>query len=116
MLKVIEIGKYLIKFLIPTPSFILSIPIFMRIIIITKMLIGIKEMTHDISYYYYNEPVKRNFICSDFSIIVKKAEREYTVAVADLLSLDYIDGADVVLYDLQGDIIAESETDCSGIA
>lgn len=69
----------------------------------------------DISYYAYKQPAQKLLICSDFSVIAKKAGGSYHVAVNKLLDLSAVSGADITLYDLQAEKIGQGVTGADGL-
>lgn len=69
----------------------------------------------DISYYIDKEPESRMFICSDFSVIAKKAGQSYYVAVNKLIDLSPVSGASVTLYNLQSKVLSQANTSSSGM-
>lgn len=69
-----------------------------------------------LAYYVDNEYTGRMFICSDYSVVVKKAGTSYHVALSDLMELSTVKGADVTLFTLQGAELAKGMTDGSGFA
>lgn len=70
----------------------------------------------DISYYAYKQPVQKLLICSDYSVIAKKAGNDYYLALNTLKDLKAVSGADVTLYDLQGEKIISAATSGDGMA
>jgi alpha-2-macroglobulin len=68
------------------------------------------------AFYVHRQIEQRLMICSDYSIIVKKANKDYHVALSKLLDLSNVSGADVTLYDLQGSKIQTSTTSNQGFA
>lgn len=69
----------------------------------------------DISFYAYKQPVQKLLICSDFSVIAKKAGTNYHVAVNKLLDLKAVSGAEITLYDLQAEKIGQAVTAGDGL-
>ena len=69
----------------------------------------------NISYYAYKQPSQRLLICSDYSIIAKKAGNNYHVAVNTLRDLKSVSGADVSIYDLQAEKTGQSTTAQNGM-
>jgi uncharacterized protein YfaS (alpha-2-macroglobulin family) len=69
----------------------------------------------NISYYAYKQPAQRLLICSDYSIIAKKAGNNYHVAVNTLRDLKSVSGADVSIYDLQAEKTGQSSTNKDGM-
>lgn len=70
----------------------------------------------DIAYYAYKQPVQKLFICSDFSIIAKKAGNSYHFAVSKLLDLNPVSDAQITLYDLQAEKMGTLNTSSDGFA
>ena len=69
-----------------------------------------------ISYYMNTYPSQKVFICSDFSIIAKKAGNNFHVALNKLMDLSSVGDADVTLYDLQAQSLGTARTDSKGFA
>ncbi|HPK09602.1 MAG TPA: alpha-2-macroglobulin family protein [Saprospiraceae bacterium] len=67
-----------------------------------------------LSYYFHLQAEKRNFICSDYSIIAKRAGESYHIAVSDLISLVPTSGAHCTLFDMQGEMIDNGTTSSQG--
>lgn len=68
------------------------------------------------SFYADKFPVSRTFICSNFGVIAKQSGQGYFFAVNKLMDLSAVSGANVSLYDLQGDLITSAQTDANGFA
>ena len=67
-------------------------------------------------YYYYNKKVATNILASDLGVIVKRGEnKQYNIAVADIVSTNVVAGATVELYNYQQQKIATSSTDSDGM-
>ncbi len=67
--------------------------------------------------FYYNQSItERLFICSDYSVIAKKAGNTYHIALSRLKDLTLVDNASIVLYNMQGEAIAEKTTNANGFA
>lgn len=69
-----------------------------------------------LAYYMYREPVQRMFICSDFSVVAKKAGTSYHIALSKLLDLTSVSDAEVTLYSLQAEKMASTKTNTDGFA
>ncbi len=67
-----------------------------------------------ISYYMNMNLVQRNFICSNYSAVVKRGGNNYHVALTDLVDLSEVQGGRVSLYDLQGEEIINGTTSGQG--
>jgi uncharacterized protein YfaS (alpha-2-macroglobulin family) len=67
-----------------------------------------------LAYYVNKQPVQRLFICSDYSVIAKKAGSSYHIALNKLMDLSSVSGADVTLYNLQAEKITNGVTDSDG--
>lgn len=67
--------------------------------------------------FYYNKSIaERLFICTDYSVIAKKAGNTYHIALSRLKDLSLVDNASIILYNMQGEVIAEKTTNASGFA
>ena len=67
--------------------------------------------------FYYDQPIaERLFICSDYSVIAKKAGSSYYIALSMLKDLSVVNNATVTLYNIQGEKIADKPTDSNGFA
>lgn len=69
-----------------------------------------------ISFYINSESPQKLFICSDYSIIAKKAGKNFHVAVNKLLDLSSVGDAEISLYDLQAEKVGTVRTDSKGFA
>ncbi|MBK9256178.1 MAG: hypothetical protein IPM42_11880 [Saprospiraceae bacterium] len=69
-----------------------------------------------ISYYIDKQPVQKMFICSDYSIIAKKAGKDYHIALNKLLDLSPAADAEITLYDQQSEKMATAKTNSQGFA
>jgi uncharacterized protein YfaS (alpha-2-macroglobulin family) len=69
-----------------------------------------------LAYYMNREPIHRIFICSDFSVVAKKAGDSYYIALSKLLDLSSVGGADLSLYSLQAEKMASAITSLDGFA
>ena len=67
-----------------------------------------------LAFYINSQPVQKLFICSDYSVITKKAGRNYHIALTKLMDLTQVSGADVTLYDLQAEKMATKQTSSDG--
>jgi uncharacterized protein YfaS (alpha-2-macroglobulin family) len=67
-----------------------------------------------LAFYMYREPVHRMFICSDYSVVAKKAGNNYHIAINKLLDLSHVADAEVTLYNLQAGQIASAKTSSEG--
>ncbi len=67
--------------------------------------------------FYYNQYITEGlFICSDYSIIAKKAGNTYHIALSRLNDLSLVANAKVSIYNMQGERIEEKTTDANGFA
>jgi alpha-2-macroglobulin len=69
----------------------------------------------EISFYTDKVAANRVFICSDYSIIAKKAGSNYHIALSDLLDLTPVQSAEITLYDLQGEACGTGKSDAEGM-
>ncbi|MCZ2100897.1 MAG: hypothetical protein LC107_05110 [Chitinophagales bacterium] len=69
-----------------------------------------------ISFYSNRSATQGLFICSDYSIIAKKAGNTYHMALTRLDDLSQVANASVSIYNLQGERIDEKTTDANGFA
>lgn len=69
-----------------------------------------------LSFYFNQSTMEKMFICSDYSIIAKKAGSSYHVALSRLDDLSTVSNATIALYNLQGERISEKTTDSNGFA
>ncbi|MFZ1703412.1 MAG: MG2 domain-containing protein [Saprospiraceae bacterium] len=69
-----------------------------------------------ISFYAYKEAAKKLLICSDYSIIVKKAGEDYHIALSKIVDLSPVQGAEISMYDIQGEKITNSKSSSEGFA
>ncbi|MGB4958312.1 MAG: MG2 domain-containing protein, partial [Saprospiraceae bacterium] len=69
-----------------------------------------------VAYYLNKQPANKLFICSDFSVIAKKAGKNYHIAFIHLMDLSHVSGADITLYNLQAEKIATLRTSSDGFA
>ena len=67
-----------------------------------------------LAYYVNKQPTQKMFICSDYSIIAKKAGKNYYIALNKLMDLSPVDGADITLYSLQTEKLANQKTSSDG--
>lgn len=69
-----------------------------------------------LSFYLNRYPSNKIFICSDFSIVAKKAGTNFHFAVNKLMDLDAVPDAELTLYNLQGESITSVRTTSDGMA
>jgi uncharacterized protein YfaS (alpha-2-macroglobulin family)/citrate lyase gamma subunit len=69
-----------------------------------------------LAYYVNKQPVHKLFICSDYSVIAKKAGKTYHIALSKLLDLSLVSDAEVTLYNLQTEKISSKRTSGDGFA
>lgn len=67
-----------------------------------------------LAYYLNKQPTHKLFICSDYSVIAKKAGKSYHIALTKLMDLSNVSDADVTLYSLQAEKIASQRTSSDG--
>ena len=68
-----------------------------------------------LAYYVNKQPVHKLFICSDFSVISKKAGDNYYIALTKLMDLSAVSDADITLYNLQAEKIGQLRTGGDGM-
>ncbi len=69
-----------------------------------------------LAYYVNKQPVHKLFICSDYSVIAKKAGKSYYIALNKLMDLSKVSDATVTLYNLQAEKMATMRTSGDGFA
>ncbi|MBC7885153.1 MAG: hypothetical protein H7X99_06740 [Saprospiraceae bacterium] len=69
-----------------------------------------------LAYYVNKQPVHKLFICSDYSVIAKKAGKNYHIAISKLMDLSLVADADITLYNLQAEKMATMRTSGEGFA
>ncbi len=67
-----------------------------------------------LAYYVNQEPVQKLFICSDYSVIAKKAGSNYFISLTKLMDLSVVADAEVTLYNLQAEKISSARTSGEG--
>ncbi len=67
------------------------------------------------AYYVHRQLSNQLFVCSNYSVIVKKGENDYHIALSKLLDLSNASSTEVSLYNLQGESIATKSTDGNGM-
>lgn len=67
-----------------------------------------------LAYYVSQQPVHKLFICSDYSVIAKKAGSNYFIALTKLMDLSLVADAEVTLYNLQAEKIASARSSGDG--
>ncbi|WP_431167265.1 alpha-2-macroglobulin family protein [Tenacibaculum halocynthiae] len=66
--------------------------------------------------YFYNKNISTNILATNLGVIVKKGNNNTTfIAVTDLLTTNPVEGAKVMLYNLQQQPVIETTTDKEGI-
>ncbi|GAB4329036.1 MAG: MG2 domain-containing protein [Flammeovirgaceae bacterium] len=72
---------------------------------------------HPTYYRQYERKISRNILASDLGIIAKGSRLgEYTFAVTDLKTTDYLSSVKLELYDYQQQLLASASTDGEGLA
>ncbi len=69
-----------------------------------------------LAYYMNRDPVDRLFICSDYSLVAKKAGLNFHIALSKLMDLSNAGDVEVTLYNLQAEKITSSKTNSEGFA
>lgn len=69
-----------------------------------------------LAFYVNRYPENRLFICSDFSVVAKKAGKNYHFALTKLMDLDVVSDAELTLYNLQAETISTTRTSSDGLA
>lgn len=69
-----------------------------------------------LAYYVNRQPVHKLFICSDYAVIAKKAGKNYNIALTKLMDLSAVSDADITLYNMQAEEIANLRTSGDGFA
>ena len=67
-----------------------------------------------LAYYVNRQPVHKLFVCSDYSVITKKAGKNYNIALTKLMDLSAVSDADITLYNMQAEKIANMRTSGDG--
>lgn len=69
-----------------------------------------------LAYYVNKQPENKLFICSDYSVIAKKAGKNYHIALTKLMDLSAVSDADITLFNIQAEKIASMRTSGDGFA
>lgn len=67
-------------------------------------------------FYIYKDLIDNTYLCTDYGIIAKKAGNNYNIHVFDLVTLKPIINAKTQAFDLQGEVLATTQTDLQGFA
>lgn len=67
-----------------------------------------------LAYYVNQQPVHKLFICSDYSVIAKKAGANYFISLTKLMDLSLVADAEVTLFNLQAEKIASARSSSEG--
>lgn len=67
-----------------------------------------------LAYYLNKQPTNKLFICSDYSVIAKKAGKSYHIALTKLMDLSNVGDAEITLYNLQAEKMASQRTASNG--
>lgn len=70
----------------------------------------------EMAYYWNLNRVSQTVMASDLGIIVKQGEGHAAVSVVDMHTLDQISGAQVQLYDYQGQVLGQAKSNKMGLA
>lgn len=69
-----------------------------------------------VEFYIHKDLIGNTYLCTDYGVIAKKAGNNYNIHVFDLLTLKPIVNAETQAFDLQGEILATTQTDQQGFA
>jgi len=69
-----------------------------------------------LAYYVNKQPENKLFICSDYSVVAKKAGKNYHIALTKLMDLSVVSDAEITLYNLQAEKIGSMRTSGDGFA
>ena len=63
-----------------------------------------------IDYYLSRKAISHIFVCNDYSVIAKRSDNDYNIAISDLFDLSHKSGINLSLYDKQGNKLKTSKT------